>query len=323
MPSCCFWCGRPPCSVRSRGPPSPRSGSFEWDSSTRNRLPPLRGIAQFWKRLRELGWVEGQNLIIEVRWAEGRYDRLPALVADVLRQKIDVLVTAGTAAAVAAKNATTTTPIVAMGMADPIHSGLAVSLARPGGNVTGLSSGWDEVAGKWLELLQEMVPRLSHVAVVANTDTPVVREMAQELVAIGPARSVKLFLIEAREPAALDSAFEQARRKAQGVLTISDPMMAAHRWQVTAVAAKYRLPAIYGLRDYIEAGGLMAYGPDFAVMFQRAADYVDKILRGAQPADLPIKQPTKFELVVNLKTAKALGITIPESILLRADKVIR
>ncbi len=283
-----------------------------------------RGAKEFWERLHQLGWVEGQNLVIEERWADGRYERLPALMADVLGRKVDVLVTSGTTAALAAKNATSTVPIVVGAMGDPLRTGLAASLAHPGGNLTGLSLGYAEgMTGKWLQLLQETVPRLSTVAVIVNPDNPIARDLAEEVETIAPARAVKLLLIEARDPKTLARAFEQARRKAQAVLVMPDPVITAHRGQVTALAAKYRLPAMYTLRDFVDVGGLMAYGPDFAVAWRRAAEYVDKILKGAKPADLPIEQPTKFELVVNLKTAKALGITIPESILLRADEVIR
>jgi putative ABC transport system substrate-binding protein len=283
-----------------------------------------RGVKEFWERLHQLGWVEGQNLVIEERSAEGRYERLPALMAEVLGSKVDVLVTSGTPAAIAAKNATSTIPIVVGAMGDPLRTGLAASLAHPGGNLTGLSLGYGEgMSGKWLQLLQETVPRLSHVAVIANPDNPIARDLAAELKAIAPARGVKLLLIEVRDPEALDRAFEQARRKAQAVLVLPDPVIAANRGQVTALAAKHRLPAMYALRDFVDLGGLMAYGPDFAVAWRRAAEYVDRILKGAKPEDLPIEQPTKFELVVNLKTAKALGLTIPESILLRADEVIR
>ncbi|HEY2980784.1 MAG TPA: ABC transporter substrate-binding protein [Anaerolineales bacterium] len=284
----------------------------------------VRAVAQFRERLRELGWIEGQNLVIEERWAEGRYDRLPALMADVLGRKVDVLVTYTTQAAIAAKNATNMTPIVVAAVADPVRSGLVATLARPGSNLTGLSTGWgDGMVGKWLELLQETVPRLSTVAVFERPDNPIARDLAKELQAIARARSVKLRLIEVREPGAIGRAFEQGAQKAQAVLVLPDPMFSEHRSQLTFLAGKYRLPTIYYVRDFVDAGGLMAYGPDLAVMFRRAAEYVDKILKGAKPADLPIEQPTKFELVVNLKTAKALGITIPQSILLRADEVIR
>jgi putative ABC transport system substrate-binding protein len=283
-----------------------------------------RGINAFWDRLRELSYVEGQNLVIEARWAENRYDRLPALMTEVLGRKVDVLVTYSTPAAIAAKNATSTVPIVVALMGDPIRSGLAASLARPGGNLTGLSGGFAEgFADKWLELLQETVPRLSTLAAIENPDTPIARDLARDLEAIAPTRRLKLRLIEVREKAALDRAFEQAARKAQAVLLLPDPMLSAHRKQITELAAKHRLPTIYFVRDFVDAGGLMAYAPHEAVIFRRAADYVVKILKGTKPGDIPIEQPTRYELVVNLKTAKALGITIPESILLRADEVIR
>ena len=284
----------------------------------------LRGTGAFWERLHELGYVEGQNLVIEARWAEGRYDRLPALVAEVLGRKVDVLVTVASRATIVAQNATRTVPIVGAGLGDPLRTGLTASLAHPGGNLTGLSLGYTEgMAGKWLELLQETVPRLSTVAVIANPDNSPARDLAKELEVIAPARGLKLQVIEVREPGALDRAFEQARRKARAVLVLPDPILAAHREKVTALAAKHRLPSIYYLRDYVDAGGLMAYGPDLAVMWRRAADYVDKILKGAKPAELPIEQPTRYQLSINLKTAKALGLTIPESILIRADEVIR
>jgi putative tryptophan/tyrosine transport system substrate-binding protein len=283
-----------------------------------------RGPAAFWGRLRELGWVEGQNLVIEARWAEGRYDRLPALMAEVIGRKVDALVTYGTPAAIAAKKATSTVPIVVAVMGNPVGTGLVQGLARPGGNLTGLSLGWGEgIGGKLLELLQETVPRLTTVAVIGNPDNPVDRDLITELQGVAPARRLKLRIIEVRDPQALERAFEQTRRQAQAVVVIPDPVFLAHLQRITALAARHRLPAMYGQREFADAGGLMAYGPDRTVMFRRAADYVDKILRGAKPADLPIEQPTQYVFVVNLKTAKALGITIPESILLRADEVVR
>ncbi|MGH8611082.1 MAG: ABC transporter substrate-binding protein [Gammaproteobacteria bacterium] len=278
----------------------------------------------FWERLRELGWVEGQNLIIERRWAEGRLDRLPALMAEMVERKMDVIVTQGTPHAIAAKNATSTIPIVNAGMGDPVGTGIAASLARPGGNLTGLSWGWTEgFAGKWLELLQETVPRLSTVAVIANPDHVMIRDQAKRLEAIAPTRGLKVRIIEVRGPEAFDLAFEQARRKAQAVLVLADPNLFAHQRRIVALAARHRLPDMHVMREFVDAGGLMAYGPDLAVMYRRAADYVDKILRGAKPADLPIEEPTKFIFIVNLKTAKALGLKLPESILLRADEVIK
>ena len=284
-----------------------------------------RGLTAFWERLRELGYVEGQNLVVESRSAEGQSERLPALMNEVIQRNVDVLVTWSTSAAVAAKNATSTVPIVAAVMGDPVRSGLAASLARPGGNLTGLSVGLGEgLVGKWLELLQDIVPRLSTVAVIANpSSNSIAGDLTRELRSIAPSRGLKLQIIELRDAAGLDRAFEQAGRKAQAAMVLPDATFFAHRGQVTALAAKHRLPATYPSRDYIEAGGLITYGPDFSVMFRRAADYVDKILKGAKAGDLPIEQPTQFVLVVNLKTAKALGVTIPESILLRADEVIR
>jgi len=283
----------------------------------------LRNEPGFWNRLRELGWVRDQNLIVEERWAQGRYDRLPALMAEVVGRKVDVLVTATTAAAIAAKNATATIPIVDVLMGDPIGTGIAASLARPGGNLTGLSMGWTEgIAGKWLELLQETVPRLSTVAVIADPDRPMSREQAKRLEAVAPTRGIRIRVIAVRKPAALDGAFEQAQHTAQAVLVLADQNMLDQR-RVAALAAQHRLPDMHVLREFVDAGGLMAYAPDVPDMFRRGADYVDKILRGAKPADLPIEEPNKFVFIVNLKTAKALGITIPESILLRADEVIR
>jgi len=284
----------------------------------------VRGVAAFWQRLRELGWVEGQNLVIEARWTEGRAERLPTLLAEVIGSKVDVLVTYSTPAAVAAKKATSTVPIVVAGMADPVSGGLAQSLARPGGNLTGVSLGYSEgFSGKWLEMLRETVPRLSTVAVISNPDNPADRELRRKIEAVAPTSGVKLRFIDVREPKALDGAFQQARRAAQAVLVLPDPVTVNNRQKVVAIAAKHGLPGMYVFSDFVEVGGLMSYGVDQTVLFRRAAEYVDKILNGTKPGDIPIEQPTKFELVVNLKTAKALGITIPESILLRADQVIR
>lgn len=282
-----------------------------------------RSITAFWDRLRELGYVEGQNLVIESRWAEGQLDRLPALMTEVVERKVDVIVTWGTPAAIAAKKATETIPIVNMGMGDPVGSTLAASLARPGGNLTGFSAGWADIRGKWLELLQETVPRLSTVAVIANPDNALNRKEAQELASVAPTRGLKLLIIYVREPDALDRAFEQARHRAQAVLVFSDPLTMSNQRRIVALAARHRLPDMYLLRDSVDAGGLMAYGPDLAVVFRRSEDYVDKILKGARPGDLPIEQPTQYLLAVNLRTARALGLRIPQSVLLRADEVIR
>jgi putative ABC transport system substrate-binding protein len=284
-----------------------------------------RETAAFWARLQELGWIQGRNLIAESRSAEGRIDRLPALMAEVIARRADVIVTRGTPATIAAKNATTTIPIVFASMSDPIGTGLVESLARPAGNLTGLSlESTQDLSGKWLELLQETVPRVSTVAVIADLNSsPFPRKLVEYLEPMAQKRGMKLCVIDVRDSRALTSAFKQARRQAQAALVLGDPLTITHRQEVTKLAASNRLPVMYPFLPFMDSGGLMAYGPDTVVLFRRAAEYVDKILRGAKPADLPIEQPTQFRLVVNLKTAKALGLTIPESILLRADDVIR
>jgi ABC-type uncharacterized transport system substrate-binding protein len=278
----------------------------------------------FWERLQQLGWVKGQNLVIEEHSAEGHLDRLPALIAEVIDRKVDVLVTYGTAGAIAARKATSTVPIVAWALHDPVRTGLAASLARPGSNLTGLSGGYAEgLSGKFLELLQDAVPRLSTVAVIVNPNNPLARDLTKDLEVLAPTRALKLEIIELRSSQELNRTFEQARRKAQAVVVLGQPITLENMARVTALAAKHRLPSIYLEPDNVVAGGLIAYGADLIAMNRRAADYVDQILKGAKPGDLPIEQPSKFVLVVNLKTAKALGITIPESILIRADEVIR
>ena len=284
----------------------------------------VHGVSALWSRLAELGYVDGQNLTIEARWANGQLDRLPALVSEVVGRQVDVVITFGTQAAVAAKDARIATPIVGVAMGEPVRTGLVASLARPGGNLTGTSVGWaDGMGGKWLELLQETVPRLSTVAVIANLDAAVIaRDLMKELEAVAPTRGLKLLRIEVREAGELDRAFEQAQRKAQAVLVLPAPLISAQRARVTALAGKHRLPTMYYLRDFVEVGGLMAYAPDLNVQFRRAADYVDKILRGARPADLPIEQPTQWTLVINLTAARALGLRIPQPLLLRADEIV-
>ena len=282
------------------------------------------GISAFWQRLRELGYVEGENLVVERRWADGQLERLPALMADVVARKVDLIFTSGTPAAIAAKRSTSTIPIVVAAMGDPLGTGLVTSLARPGGNLTGLSLEMTEdLSGKWLQLLQEAVPRLSTVAVISNPESPLIPKVAKHLEAAARVRGVKLRLIDVREPGALPSAVKQARSEAQAAVVIPDPLITEHRAQIAALAATNRLPALYTTLDFMESGGLMAYGVDARMLFRRAAECVDKILRGADPADLPIEQATQFRLMVNLKTAKTLGLAIPQSLLLRADEVIR
>jgi putative ABC transport system substrate-binding protein len=286
--------------------------------------PAVPGAPAFWERLQELGWVQGQNLVTENRWAEGQIDRLPTLMTDVVSHQVDVIVTRSTPAAMAAKNATTRIPIVVASMGDPVGTGLVASLAHPGGNLTGLSlEQTADLSGKWLELLQETVPQLATVAVISNPDSAYVKKMAKDLEGPALARGVKLRFMNVRDPAALRGAVRQARRQAQAALVLADPLTVSHRREIAQVAGTNRLPTLYVVLEFMDSGGLMAYGADPTTLWRRAADYVDKILRGAKPADLPIEQPTQFKLIVNLKAARALGLTFPESILLRADEVIQ
>ena len=266
-----------------------------------------------------MGWVEGQNLVIEARRAEGDYERLPALMSEVLAHNIDVLVTTTTPAAVAAKKATSTVPIVVVAMGDPVGVGLVSGLARPGGNLTGLSLQWADLSGKWLELLQETIPRLTTLAVISNPTSPIVRKVAADLRTIAAQRKLKRRFEDIREPAAFSDAFKQAREHAQAGLVLADPLVLAAREQITALAAANRLPTLYVSHEFVASGGLMAYAVDSRITFRRAAEYVGKILRGTRPGDLPIEQPTQLSLAVNLKAAKVPGLTVPESILLRAD----
>jgi putative ABC transport system substrate-binding protein len=292
-------------------------------------LPGLPGaphlIEAFRQELRERGWVEGQNIVIDFRFAEGRLDRLPDLAAELVRLKVDIIVTMTTYAAVAAKNATATIPIVMIDANDPVGVGLIASLARPGGNVTGLSSNvGPEIVGKQLGLLKEVVPKVRQVAVLSNADNPFHALAIREVKDVARSLGVQPQILEVRRPTEFDGAFAaMAKERVGALLVVGDFLMYANRARLAALAAGRRLPAAYSLRDYAEAGGLMSYGTDLIDLNRRAAIHVDKILKGAKPADLPVEQPTKFELVINLKTAKALGLTIPPSLLARADEVIQ
>jgi len=279
----------------------------------------------FRQALHELGWVEGQNIVIDYRFSEGSLERLPDLAAELVRLKMDVIVAAPAAPAVAAKNATGTTPIVMIGVSDPVGQGLIASLARPGGNVTGLSySVGHEIFGKQLGLLKEVVPKVRRVAVLSNPATPSLVPAIREVQVAARSLGVQLQLLEARGPDEFDVAFaSMAKERVGALLVLVDPVFNLHGTRLADLAAKSRLPAAYTNRLPVEAGGLMSYGPSFSDLWRRAAGYVDKILKGAKPADLPAEQPTKFELVINLKTAKALGLSIPQALLLRADEVIQ
>jgi putative ABC transport system substrate-binding protein len=274
--------------------------------------------------LRDLGYVDGQNIAIEERHAGGQLDHLPALAAELVRLKVDVIVTSGAPAARAAKQATSTIPIVMAQINDPVSLGLVPSLARPGGNITELANLHSELAAKQLELLKEAVPKLSRLAVLWNPLNPGAEHIVKHLRHPSQALGVTLHSVEVRDPKELEAAFAAVSKQQPGALLLPpDPFFLPHGNQIVDLAAKSRLPAMFGWREFVDAGGLMAYGPSIPEMFRRAAVYVDKILKGAKPADLPIEQPTKFELVVNLKTAKALGLTIPNSVLIRADHVIQ
>lgn len=283
-----------------------------------------RAVAAFWGHLRELGWVEGANLQSETRWAEGHVERLPKLMADAVARRIDALATFGTPAATAALNATRTIPIVVMGMGDPQATGLVQSLAHPGGNLTGLSAAWDEVfAGKWLELLQESIPHLKTVAVLGDSSNRLTMKVLAAVEALGPQRGLKIRFFGVKHADGIAPAIVEGGRHGQALLVLSDPITFHARRQLVALAAKHRLPTIFPMREFVDDGGLMSYGSDSAESGRRAAEYLDKILRGAKPGDLPIEQPTRFVLVVNLHTAKDLGLEVPESVLVRADEVIR
>jgi putative ABC transport system substrate-binding protein len=279
-------------------------------------------IAAFVQRLRELGWIEGRTIAIEVRWAEGRNERFVEIAAEFVGLKVDVIVTAGTAAVVAVKQATSAIPIVFAAVGDPVGTGLVASLARPGGNVTGLSLQATDIAGKRLELLREVVPRLRRLAILANVGTPqAVREM-REVQATARALGFEVATSEIRGADDIAPAFDALKGRGDALYVVADPLVTTNRIRISTLALGVRLPTIHGQRENVEVGGLMSYGANFPGLYRRAADYVDKILRGTKPADIPVEQPTKFDLVVNLVTAKTLGLTIPHALLLRADQVI-
>jgi len=275
--------------------------------------------------LRDLGYIEGQNIAIEYRYMQGKIDRAPALAAELVRLKVDVIVTTGPTVTRAAKEATTTIPIVMAFDTDPVGNGFVASLARPGGNITGLSTLAPELSGKQLELLKEIVPRLSRVAVFGTSTNPGNAQMLREVELAAEAFGVKLQYLEVRDPRDIETAFRAASKgRAEAVLYLVAGLIAAgHRTEITELAVKSRIPVIYQSRQYVEDGGLMTYGVNTADLDRRAATYVDKVLKGAKPADLPVEQPTKFEFIINLKTAKQIGLTIPPNVLARADKVIR
>jgi putative ABC transport system substrate-binding protein len=279
-------------------------------------------VAAFQGGLRDLGWVEGQTVMVDYRWAKGNADRLPNLVAELVQLNVNVMVVAGPHATRTAQRATSTIPIVfAVLLTDPVASGFAASLARPGGNITGLASQYEEIVGKHVQLLSEAVPRLSRVVFLRHTaGLPTLLKEAEKA---AHRLGIKARIVEVTDVAEYENAFRIAKsERAQAVYVLPSPIFSAHRKRLVELAAQYRLPAAYELREYVEAGGLLSYGPNTADMYRRAASYVDRILKGAKPGDLPVERSTTFELAINVKTAKALGLTIPQSLLTRADHLI-
>jgi len=288
------------------------------------RITGTSVVAAFREGLRELGWVEGQNVVIDYRSAEG-LDSLPDLAGELVRLKVDIIVAVSTPATAAAKNATPTIPIVMVAVADPVGLGFVASYAHPGGNVTGLTNrvGGVTTVGKQLELFKEIIPEVRRVAILSNPGNPADALAIRNIEAAARSLAVQLQLLEARAPNEFDAAFAAMTKERVGALIVlADPVFSFSGGRLADLAARSRLPAAYGYRGAVEAGGLMSYGPSLPDLWRRAAAYVDKILKGANPAELPVEQPRKFELVINLKTAKALGLTIPQSVLLRADEVI-
>jgi ABC-type uncharacterized transport system substrate-binding protein len=286
--------------------------------------PTIHGqwAAAFVQRLRELGWIETRSIAIEYRWAEGRNERYAEIASEFVRLKVDVIVTWGTAPVVAVKRATAVIPIVFTTAGDPVATGLVASLARPGGNVTGLSNQAADLAGKRIELLREIIPELRRLAILSNAGTPIGVLEVGEVQTAARNLDLEVLPLEIRRAEDIAPALESLKGRAQALYVVSEPLIASNRVRMNTLTLGARLPTLYGLREYVEAGGLMSYGPNTPDLFRRSADIVDKILRGAKPGDIPVEQPTKFDLVINLTTAKALGLTIPDTLLARADEVI-
>ena len=296
----------------------PRIG---WLGAARTSSPRIEAFRQ---GLHELGYAEGKNIFIEYRYAEGKLDRLPALAAELVRLKVDVIVAGSPQATRSAKQATATIPIVMAFDDDPVGSGFVASLARPGGNVTGLATLFPEMSGKQLELLKEIVPKLSRVTVLGNATQPGNPQALREINLTADGFGVQIQYLEVRGPKDIETAFREAsKERADAVLVLSTTVLYFNRRQVSDLAVKTRLPTIYGRPEYVDEGGLVYYGPSYTDLYRRAAVYVDKILKGAKPADLPVEQPTKFELIINLKAAKQVGLTIPNRVLERANQVIK
>ena len=290
----------------------------------RAEKPPEVDIEAFRQGLREHGYVEGKNIVVEYRWADGNEERLRSLVAELIGLKVDLIVTSAPAATRAAKETTTTIPIVMVLVADPVAFGFVASLARPGSNITGFAFLLPEISGKRLELLKDTIPELTHVAVLWNAANTYKAVDLKEVQAVGDALRVAVHTFPVRGPSDFDEAFKTAiKRRTGGLLTLDDPFTLAHRTRIVDLALRHRLPAVYAVSPFVDAGGLMFYGPDRGDQNRRAATFVDKILKGTKPTDLPVERPTKFELIINLKAAKQIGLTIPPDVLARANRVIK
>jgi putative ABC transport system substrate-binding protein len=274
------------------------------------------------QRLRELGWVEGRTVAIESRWAEGRNERMAEIAAEFVRLEVDVIVATGTPPALAAKQATSAIPIVFVAAGDPVATGLVPNLARPGGNITGLSNQTKDLAGKRVELLRQVVPGLRRLAILANVGNPAAVFELGEAQAAARTLGVEVTTLEIRQAEDVTPAFEALGSRADAIYVVIDTVVTTNVVRINTLSAGARLPTMHGSREFVEAGGLMSYGANFLDLFRRGADYVDKILRGAKPGDIPVEQPTKFDLVINLTTAKALGLIIPHNLLVLADEVI-
>ena len=316
--------GAVPCAAEAQPAKIPRIGYLA--SNLAAGSTPMRLHEAFLQGLRDLGYFEGRNIVIEYRDAKGKLETLPGLAAELVALKVDIIFAPGTQHALAAQQATKTIPIVFADVADPVVRGLVTSLARPGGNITGLANLQTELVGKWLELLKQAVPRLDHVAFFWEPrylPEPAQRDVRQRAEVAAKAAGVQLRFVEVQTPEEFDRAFsDMVRARMDALIVWGGVMFIYERKRIAELAARNRLPGAYTMSEFVDAGGLMSYSPNIADNFRRAAGYVDKILKGARPADLPVEQPTKFELVINLKTAKGLGLTIPPSMLHRADRVI-
>jgi len=279
-------------------------------------------VAAFMQQLRDRGWIERRNIAIELRWAEGKNERYTEIAAEFVRLNVDVIVTTGTAAVVAAKQATSVIPIVFTSAGDPVATGLVASLARPGGNVTGLSNQLPDLAGKRLELLRAIIPDLHRLAILTNIGSPIAALEMGEVQAAARSLGLEILPLEIRRAEDIGPAFEALKGRADALYVVAEPLLTSSRVRISTLALGARLPTLHGFREYVEAGGLVSYGPNIPDLFRRAADLVDKILRGAKPGDIPVEQPIKFDLVINLTTAKALGLTIPPGVLSLTDDLV-